>query len=642
MCFPLLFWITFYSLPPVVSTWVILSFRDIRRCKEEQEKEGEGGQRIKKVYLRVHSVRQRKAKEIESGAEPYAADKRNTVAMDEYADGEGYNLTEPDKDVVDKKALVEESPKEIREDIPLNSGIYSNPEVVMSLKLLNDEGDARDESGNGMDVNIVEAERLDSLIARRRSKKVVNQHARRSLMKNDAMIGAQMPPIVVPKWGSSSRSTAQISPGSAPSMLGPTRNPFDIPYDPQEEKPDLTGDNFQHEFATGHNKEFTFCRHESFSFGHSLPMDFFEDRDDAPLVDDFGFRRRRSSIRYKYPRPETEESDTDFGATTEVESGHVPDSGPDSKPNLESDQPNNDEIKEVIQVHKNETDNRSTVSTRPKALAYQSLSEASSGGSSDEDHTPVCKINREAILKSLSIRRNCVSIPDIERESNNHLQENNLTYANSALENASRLKQQYFPDKPQKHHGMTFSDMQVEVSELSSPPLTIGENMSYQDHASAYDTEMERNTSWDGLDSWAGSSRLSEAEDSETRPPTANGKKRGIIPSSSSVVGLQTSTGEIITETTSPGSTSPESSSAEEQSPATTLAENFGSNEPAPRIEAVPTSPVATNPNDPPQERINLPTISPKSVLQPTLSVASFEHEDHARLADHSSSNAPR
>lgn len=343
-------------------------------------------------------------------------------------------------------------------------------------------------------------------------------------------------------------------------------------------------------------------------------------------------------------------TDTDFGATTKAESGHdVSNLGPDSKPNLESDQPNNDEIKEVIQVHKNETDNRSTVSTRPNALSYLSLSEASSGGSSDEDHTPVCKINRDAILKSLSIRRNSVSIPDIERESNNHLQENNLTYANSALENASLLKQQYFAEKPQKHHGMTFSiasDMQVEVSELSSPPLTIGENMSYQDDASAYDTEMERNTSWDGLDSWAGSSHLSEAEDGETRPPRANGKKRGVIPSSSSIVGLQTNTGEIITETTSPGSTSPESSSGEdsgeEQSLATTLTENVViSNEPAPHIEAGPTSPLATNPNDPPQDRIHLPTISPKSVLQPTLSVASFEQEDHARFADHSSSNAP-
>ncbi|KAL1541111.1 hypothetical protein AAHA92_25371 [Salvia divinorum] len=667
MCFPLFFWILFYSLPPAVSTWMVLSFRDSRRCTEECEKESElkgreGKQRIKNVYLRVHSVRWRKAKEIESGADPYAADKRNTIDMDDYADDEECNLTDVDKDVVDKKALIEGSPKEICQDISLKSGIYHNPEVVMSLKLLKDDEDVREETGKAMDMNIAKAERLESLIARRRSKKVRSQHAKRTLMKNDAMIGgAQMLPIVVPKRGSSSRSIAPVSPGpeSAPSMLGPMRNPFDIPYDPQEEKPDLAGDNFQHEFASEHNKDFMFCRPESFSLGHSLPMDFFEDRDDAPLVDDFGFRRRQSSTGYKYPRPETEESDTNFGATTEAESGHEFDSGPHSKSNLESEHPNNDEIKEVIQVHKNGADNPSTMSTRNNALAYLSLSEASSGGSSDEDHTPVCKINREAILKSLSIRRNSVSIPNIKMENNNHLQENNLTYANSALENASRLKQQYFADKPQKRHSTTFSiasDMQVEVSELSSPPLTIGENMSYQDDASAYDTEMEQNTSWDGLDSWAGSSRLSEVEDNEIRPPRANEvgatrnrkfddvsayeKKQGAIPSST--------TSKIITQTTSPGSTSPESSfdedSSEEQFSATTLIENVVSNEPAPHVEVGTMTLVATDPNDPPQERVHLPTISPKSVLQPTLSVASFEHEDHeetrARLAGHSSSNA--
>ncbi|KAI3440124.1 uncharacterized protein J3R85_003980 [Psidium guajava] len=37
--------------------------------------------------------------------------------------------------------------------------------------------------------------------------------------------------------------------GSTPSILLPRRNPFDIPYDPNEEKPDLKGDSFQQEFG---------------------------------------------------------------------------------------------------------------------------------------------------------------------------------------------------------------------------------------------------------------------------------------------------------------------------------------------------------------------------------------------------------
>lgn len=288
-------------------------------------------------------------------------------------------------------------------------------------------------------------------------------------------------------------------------------------------------------------------------------------------------------------------------------------------------------------------------------------------GSSEDERPPVCKINREAILKSLSMRRNSVSISDIEMESNDQLQENNLSYANSALENASRLKQQYFADKPQKRHGMTFSiasDMQVEVSEISSPPLTIGENMSYQDDASAYDTEMERNASWDGLDSWAGSSRMSETEDNETRPmrPIEVGARRSndtatssygddekhCITSSSSAADLSES--QTTTQSNSPESNNDDEHPASED--AKSSEETVENNEPAQRVDDVgeaSTNQAAPDSNDTqerPTEHVPHSTISPKSVLQPTLSVASFEHEgdDEAsgtRPIYRSSSNAP-
>lgn len=298
-------------------------------------------------------------------------------------------------------------------------------------------------------------------------------------------------------------------------------------------------------------------------------------------------------------------------------------------------------------------------------LSLSSNSSTSSIGSSEDERPPVCKINREAILKSLSMRRNSVSISDIEMESNDQLQENNLSYANSALENASRLKQQYFADKqPQKRHGMTFSiasDMQVEVSEISSPPLTIGENMSYQDDASAYDTEMERNASWDGLDSWAGSSRMSETEDNETRPmrPVEVGATRSndtamssygddekhCITSSSSAADLSES--QATTQSTSPESNNGDEHPASEDAKSSEeTVENNASDEPAQRPDD------AADSNEPPQERpaerVQHATISPKSVLQPTLSVASFEHEgddealqSSARPTDRSSSTAP-
>lgn len=315
----------------------------------------------------------------------------------------------------------------------------------------------------------------------------------------------------------------------------------------------------------------------------------------------------------------------------------------------------------------NDTDNNSIKATETERhnnnpldeLSLSSKSSRSSVGSSeDEDQRPpICKINREAILKSLSMRRNSVSV---EMESNDQLQENNLSYANSALENASRLKQQYLADKPQKRHGMTFSiasDMQVEVSEISSPPLTIGENMSYQDDASASASEMERNASWDGLDSWAGSSRVSETDDNETRLTQVGGATRSndtttmsssygddekhCITSSSSAANLSLSESQATRsndDTTMSTSASPESNKQQPAASEEAKSNTSGSGE-------------ASTINQATEEggSVHHATISPKSVLQPTLSVASFDHEgdDEAQQSGPhplhpSTSNAPQ
>ncbi|KAH6765669.1 hypothetical protein C2S52_016652 [Perilla frutescens var. hirtella] len=698
MCCPLFFWILIYTLPLAVSTWVFLTISSLRdggrREKEKEERESSISgnvaskktklappdsddhveERRKKSFSRVRSVRRRRAKEI--------------AREDEEAQQNAEAKVKEEEDVEEKNA-VSESPKEIHEVEVETSGdhkIYQDPDLLRSLKLLKDEGDARDEANKVMEVGISEAERnkrLESLIARRRSRKMLSLQIKRSLMNTDASpAAAAVPPpapapaanisaIVVPKintWCSpSSKPGGNFSPtpGSAPSVMIPMRNPFDLPYDPQEEKLDLTGDSFQQEFALGHNRDYTFCRHESFSLGPSLPMDFLDDCDDTSSIDDFGFRRRRSSFGYQFSRPETDqESETDFGPTTEPES--------ESKSNIDS--PDDDQIKEVIQVHEINDVDGEEVKTRPRRkckaqdeLSLNSNSNSSSPASSDvsEDERPVRIINREAILKSLSMRRN--SVPDIDTNDNAQLQENNLSYANSALENASRLKQQYLADKPQKRHGMTFSiasDMQVEVSEISSPPLTIDENMSHQDDASGYDGEMERNASWDGLDSWAGLSRLSEFEDNEMRLlPRAH--EAGAGPSGTKKRDESLNEKHFIHSSSSAAELS---DNAESQSQTTNAEDDVKSSEEIAEIAAVvenaaeseggaSTSNHNQDANDLHQqrslmqnavvERVHHATISPKSVLQPTLSVASFEPDaddevqlPRAHFADHSSSGA--
>ncbi|XP_019094829.1 PREDICTED: uncharacterized protein LOC104754899 [Camelina sativa] len=124
-----------------------------------------------------------------------------------------------------------------------------------------------DDQKNLMELGNSEMERnkrLEHLITRRRMRRVVKVAAEgRSLMD------MEVPSICVGRnYFGLDQENYMIDglqmPESAPSvLLLPTKNPFDLPYDPQEEKPNLSGDSFQQEFAANPNDIF-FCRHESF------------------------------------------------------------------------------------------------------------------------------------------------------------------------------------------------------------------------------------------------------------------------------------------------------------------------------------------------------------------------------------------
>jgi len=122
-----------------------------------------------------------------------------------------------------------------------------------------------DDQKNLMDLGNSEMERnkrLEHLITRRRMRRLVRLAAESSLMD------MEVPPVCVGRnyFGLDQENyivDGLQMPESAPSVLLPTKNPFDIPYDPQEEKPNLSGDSFQQEFAANPNDIF-FCRHESF------------------------------------------------------------------------------------------------------------------------------------------------------------------------------------------------------------------------------------------------------------------------------------------------------------------------------------------------------------------------------------------
>ncbi|KAL4558159.1 hypothetical protein LXL04_036357 [Taraxacum kok-saghyz] len=127
---------------------------------------------------------------------------------------------------------------------------------------------AEDDQKYDMDLGLLETERnkrLEGMMQRRRSKK--------NLLKNEETTrnnnNGQMSAIKVVKINPFLEKDlcGKNEPGSAPSALLATHNPFDLPYDPHEEKPDLSGDDFHEEFTRGHHKEAMFCRHQSFSLG---------------------------------------------------------------------------------------------------------------------------------------------------------------------------------------------------------------------------------------------------------------------------------------------------------------------------------------------------------------------------------------
>lgn len=159
----------------------------------------------------------------------------------------------------------------------------------------NPVGWTEDDQKNVMDLGLSEADRnkrLESLITRRKSRKNLgfqekgvvgnnNNNNNNSNVQVSAIKIAKVNPFL------EDNSCGKKSPGSAPSWLIATHNPFDIPYDPYEEKPDLTGDNFHEEFMVGHQKEPMFCRHESFSLGAFSHPQSTHDKHDIPSYKDF-------------------------------------------------------------------------------------------------------------------------------------------------------------------------------------------------------------------------------------------------------------------------------------------------------------------------------------------------------------------
>jgi hypothetical protein len=319
--FPSVFYFLIYSLPFLGCTAVFIRYylNSPKHGVVERKEHGissdaaDAANRDDNSSIEARRMLQRNVNENKDKSDTHAVkDEKNMVSSMPSND-----------DFIGRTALVEQKPKVIMEEkasYALNSGESSsynvslgenisefseasNPETVsfdgfneQPAKLLvggevesesssSEVDDEEEESEKGcknavewtandqknlMDLGDSELERnrrLESLIARRR--------ARKSFKMSSSAAPGTMHPVLVARSNTFhvSKSSDDRIPSSAPSILLPTQNPFDLPYEPFEEKPNLMADSFQQEFMADHLKEMLFCRHESFSLGYSPPLE---------------------------------------------------------------------------------------------------------------------------------------------------------------------------------------------------------------------------------------------------------------------------------------------------------------------------------------------------------------------------------
>ncbi|KAL5059054.1 hypothetical protein RYX36_030658 [Vicia faba] len=184
-----------------------------------------------------------------------------------------------------------------------------------------------DDQKNLMDLGTLELERnrrLENLIARRMARRLMTEKNLIDLDSADipynvAPISVRRNPFDFPDESYATMGLPPI-PGSAPSILQPRRNPFDIPYDPNEEKPDLKRDSFQQEFTHFNQKDAVFRRHESFNVGPSVFGISKQERHDLSWKPVFISERMATEGTSYFQRQSSEVSDSKLSSVPDTES----------------------------------------------------------------------------------------------------------------------------------------------------------------------------------------------------------------------------------------------------------------------------------------------------------------------------------
>ncbi|KAL3518083.1 hypothetical protein ACH5RR_020672 [Cinchona calisaya] len=483
--------------------------------------------RLVKNDVHAHSVRRRRSKEFMRDNETKEEEKSTVFSST-------FNNV-----IVDKNALIEENPKEIRE-VEVNSVFgqaersSSNGSPILRPGFRDkSEGGSResseeedehdreennkpvqwneDDQKNLMDLGNSEIDRnkrLESLIARRRSRKLLSLQVRRTLMNMDNIPNfSHITPLMVPGNNPSLATTPpwQFSPmpGSAPSVLIPMQNPFDIPYEPHEERPIVRGGSFDEEFMPLQQKD-TLCRHESFSLGPFFRGELKQDRQETSRFCDSAMKHRDFEV-HEDSEIESQLAQKDNDKTIEV-GDHTC-----TQEDVQSPEQGLDLVDDSQEQETNEV--------KTKSMLSDDLCGKSSSASSSEAEEQFSTVDKDAILRFLSssVARNISTNRD--RRSNMEYDLNNCSPSRSYK---NKMEERFFfADKAFRHSQTcsTASDLQVEVSEISSSPLTVDSSISSHDEeVPVYEGRMEGEITSSSEDiSAAVSDRYGGVDESESR-----------------------------------------------------------------------------------------------------------------------------
>ncbi|XP_031402737.1 uncharacterized protein LOC116212326 [Punica granatum] len=351
-----------------------------------------------------------------------------------------------------------------------------------------------DDQKNVMDLGFSELERnrrLENLIAKRRARKLMtalrgqphlldlDSNARSSHVP-PVQLSKNNPFVILPGGSEEDMMDSQI-PGSAPSVLLPARNPFDIPYDPHEEKPNLTTDGFQQEILASSQARDIFCRHESFTLGPSFSADIYQDQGPVgPNLHSWPDGQILREARFSRFRKLAEKGDHDrlveqilYHRQNSSDCDEQEDKSPKEMPkSLENMQEQNRENGDNADESGNSRDTKSSSYPQNEVLAKPEEGAVKSDSSStSEEH------KEESIPKESDEVQDTLDLGKVD----NSPEEPNIPREGSPIANGWSTTNDPFYGSGQSiieyldrgmGHSMTYSiasDMQVEVSETSSP-----------------------------------------------------------------------------------------------------------------------------------------------------------------------------